>query len=409
LESNKQNILYGILGGVAVVLIGLMIYFNSDGLDKYHWRQTYDTDEKQPYDTYIIYNLIKNSTEPEDFINSKSSFKHFQWDSTEVLNYIFIGEQAYYSEDDRKTLLGFVKNGNNVFISQEYMDNLLYDQAMGRDSSNLYLEDEYDNQFTGCIGMEDCYTFKFNDGLSDTAKTYWPYFYGLPHNDSIEYLGRVDGKEVNFYRTKHGKGYFYFHSNPLLLTNYYLTDSINWNYANKLFAFLPGDKYYWDKHAYLNISELGDEAFQNPLKHILSNKSFQWAWYVMVALILLFLLLNSKRKQRNIPFMEPNENSTIEFTETIGQLYFKEQNHYKIIQLMMKMFLFQLYSRYKIPVHKHQDDQTVLRLAQKTGVDEQSFRHILDKYNFYTSNNFAKSEDLIYLYRQINNYNNSCK
>lgn len=366
-------------------------------------------EEKNPFDTYIIHNLIKNSADSGEFIISQKSFKNFSWHDEDPLNYIFIGDQAYFTDADVDSLLHFVERGNNVFLSQEFINTRLYDEALGLESSNIYLEDHLSNEYVCCIGKEDCYSFKFSSVLSDTLKNDWYYFYGLPYNDTIEYLGRFDGKEVNFYRTKYGQGHFYFHSTPLLFTNYYMSDSINWEYANKIFGFLPGDNFYWDKHAYLNITELYDDIYTNPLKHIMANGSFMWAWYIMLALVVMFLVFNSKRRQRSIPFLESNENSSIEFTETIGQLYLKENNHIKIIKLMMKMFLFNLYSKYNIPVHKNQDKNTLDRLSRKTGVSSKQFTAILEKYNSFQGSTLARSEDLIRLYQQIRNYNNSCR
>ena len=127
-------------------------------------------EEKNPFDTYIIHNLIKNSASTDEFIISNKSFKNYSWEGDEPLNYIFIGDQVYFTDADVDSLLYFVERGNNVFLSQEFIDTKLYDAALGLESSNIYLEDHHSNEYVSCIGKEDCYTFKFSSVLSDTIE-----------------------------------------------------------------------------------------------------------------------------------------------------------------------------------------------------------------------------------------------
>ena len=47
--------------------------------------------------------------------------------------------------------------------------------------------------------------------------------------------------------------------------------------------------------------------------------------------IILFIFFNAKRRQRIIPIIEPLVNSTVDFTKTIGNLYFQQNNNADLI------------------------------------------------------------------------------
>lgn len=407
--NKKNKIVLISLSVVALLVVGYFVLVQSRSTGgNYHWRKTYHPDKKNPFDTYIIYHLLEEGTPDGELTRSETSFKNFNWRKAEPLNYVFIGDHAYYSAQDEDSLLAFVAAGNNAFIAHNYFSYTFMDKLVGVDTLESYLLYQEALSIESCVDS-DCYVFKYQLPQEVKELQEWNYFEFPAVTKGVEEVGHFDTIYPNFIRIRHGEGNFYFHANPLMFTNLFMADSLTWQYADEVFAQMPAPHFYWDQHAYVNLSDMYSDEYQNPLKHIFSTRSLMWAWYAMLLLVLLYVLLNSKRKQNFIPYIEPNENSTIEFTETIGRLYFKEQNHYKIVQLMMKLFLFNLYHKYRIPVHKTQDEPTLARLAAKTGAEEGLFRKIVDKYNFFASKAFTENKDLIEFYQLITAYNNACK
>ena len=59
------------------------------------------------------------------------------------------------------------------------------------------------------------------------------------------------------------------------------------------------------------------------------------------------MIFNAKRRQRVVPIINPLPNTTLDFTKTIGNLYYQEGNHQnivdkKIIYFLEKIFLCQI-------------------------------------------------------------------
>ena len=62
----------------------------------------------------------------------------------------------------------------------------------------------------------------------------------------------------------------------------------------------------------------------SPLRFILSQPALKWAWYLLLAGVLIFIIFNLRRTQRPIPILPKNLNTSVEFVKTIGNLYYQE-------------------------------------------------------------------------------------
>jgi hypothetical protein len=80
------------------------------------------------------------------------------------------------------------------------------------------------------------------------------------------------------------------------------------------------------------------------------------------------MIFNAKRKQRVIPIIKPLENTTVDFTKTIGNLYFQEGNHDTIMEKKIIYFLEKLRQDYLIDT-QNLDEDFIKKVQQKTGKD----------------------------------------
>jgi hypothetical protein len=71
----------------------------------------------------------------------------------------------------------------------------------------------------------------------------------------------------------------------------------------------------------------GASLGQSPLSFILSQRALKWAWFTLLGASLLFVLFRSKRKQRIIPILQPNKNTTLAYAQLLGSLQLKEKNN----------------------------------------------------------------------------------
>jgi hypothetical protein len=122
-------------------------------------------------------------------------------------------------------------------------------------------------------------------------------------------------------------------------------------------------------------------------------------WYLFLLGMLVFILFNAKRKQRVVPIISPLGNTTIDFTKSIGNLYFQEGDHDNIINKKIIYFLEKIRNEYLIDTTKL-DDEFVKKLHLKSGKELHDIKQAVFLINTHRrSPHNSVAEDLI----QINN------
>ena len=131
-------------------------------------------------------------------------------------------------------------------------------------------------------------------------------------------------------------------------------------------------------------SGLDDE---HPLTFILQQPALAWAWYMLAGLAGAWLFFRAKRRQRVIPVLPKNENSSYEFIGTIANLHFRERDYQAQSIQQMKLFLAQLRERYGVVAAMdaaswlpRTDDEFFRRLANLSEVPETQVRDIFTRY-----------------------------
>jgi len=134
----------------------------------------------------------------------------------------------------------------------------------------------------------------------------------------------------------------------------------NHAYAEQTLSLLPTAKTWWTSYY-----QLGRLESQTPLRFILNNESLRWAYYMVVIGSVLFLLVESKRKQRMIPILLPLANTTLDFVKTIGNMYLQANDHKAIAEKKIAFFLDQVRSNYYLSLET--GDAFVEKVAKKSG------------------------------------------
>jgi|GEM_PF-5505150 len=237
-----------------------------------------------------------------------------------------------------------------------------------------------------------------SDSVFAQAKTYegqtwiksW-YFFGkwelleqITNYDSVQpvsYFKRdfaQSNHHINCIKIKHGKGHIYLMSTPLLLTNYFVHQKDHYEYVSGILANLNGDHLYWDDMTRFKPNSANYANSRTYYRFLLSNPPLKKAFYILFFTALLYLLLSLKRKQRPIPVMDQNDNTSLEYSHSIARLYFLNPNHKVILDKKKKHFQHFVNKRYGL-LH-HDDEEFQHKLAEKSGVN---FKYIHKLYNSY--------------------------
>lgn len=415
--------------GLLVVLVLLTLLFRS-GRQSFNWRETYKYKSKDPYGTHIMHELLKTYlpgekvTVLEDSISAGLSVE-----PSKPANYIFIGEGAFMSTFDVDTLLHFVDNGNLAFISSrtipfDLMFHLYYEEC------DNYPWDDYlaypDTTVSLTLTHPDLegstdYPFKYITRYR-TAEYRWQYIespYFCDQEEGFLALGHMNDSLVNFARIQYGGGYFYLHTTPLAFTNMQLLDKTGLEYAGKVFSHLHEGPIYWDEYSKVPewLGRRQNEAWrgnarrlmaESPLQYILSEPPLTWAWYLLLALGLLYLFYQAKRRQRIIPVLEQNTNTSLEFIATIGRLFFIQNSHKQLALEQMK--LFQAYTRNHYNLQRREmDEEFVNRLSAKSEIPVEDINKIVNLYANIEKSSYISNNTLVDFHKLLDEFYKTCK
>ncbi len=375
-----------------------------DSMTKNGYRET----SAEPYGTQVLHKLLTDIFPGKKLVDiQKGIDEELLLDSAAAKNYVFVGEAMYLDSLDTRRLVDFATAGHRVFIASKTIpyDLMFYlyhtecpdspwDDYEFRSDSSVYLTLE-----NPPIGQDSGLFFQF-------VQRNMPRFYRWNFisesiccaESGITPLGRLNHEVVNFLEIPCGKGKVLLHSNPVVFTNYFLLRPEGKTYAAGVFSHLVEGDIFWD--AYSRTAEaIGRNRNQNqrgmprnlPEKHaltyILQQKSLAWAWYLLVGLSLIWLVFRAKRRQRAIPVLKKNENSSLEFIGAIAHLHFREKNFGKLCDQKMRLFLSHLRERYGIAIHfdektaMPQTDENILnRLSRVAEVPEIQVRDIFRQY-----------------------------
>jgi len=376
-----------------VLAYGLFEYYRPKPID---WNPTYSNKDKVPFGTKAVFELL-----PDIFGNQKVKslrmpiYNHLTENkSLPRSNYIFISRSFKIDKNDRIQLLKYVHNGNNAFISAyEFPDTLLKTLGVVATLKDPTLRDTaLVMNFVNIIFRKDGgYVFPQDDGRN---------YFLVKKAKNVTILGENARKEPIFLKIKYGKGMFFLHNLPLALTNYYVLDAQNSDFAFKCFSYLPVLPVYWDE--YLRQGRFGENE-QSSFRYIMTQPSLQWAYYLTLFGLLLFAIFAGKRTQRIIPIIEAPQNTSLEFVKTIGRVYFQQGNHAHIAH--QKIQHFYLYIREKFGLRTNDiNEEFKDALVQKTGIPPMDIDLIFSEIAHAERSGHLNEYALLSLNRRIENF-----
>ncbi len=377
--------------GIIVLLLGIYLIVDLNQPKPIDWKVTYSREDKIPYGTFVLREeleelfpdrKVRDIYEPPYNYLQSNEFKG---------SYIFFKESFSPDKYDTKELLKFVEKGSNVFIASQSFSGIF------KDTLNLEIEKAYENLiFMDSISLNFIHKELKSDSnyqyKSNNVRAYFSSFDSL----STQILGINSKDKPNFIKTKFGKGNFYLSSVPRAFTNYYMLYENNHEYIEKALSHLPNNQnIYWDE-----FYKVGRKESRTPLRYLLSQEALKWALWLIVIGVLLYMLFESKRKQRIIPIIEPLKNTTLEFTKTVGALYFQRKDHKDIALKKINYFLEFVRSNYFISTQNY-NDEFIQRLAKKSGKEEEDVRDLFDLISKIHFSQFITENTLINLHNKI--------
>ncbi len=426
--NQKNNRLINIVVISIAVLSAVAFYFMQEDDLKHNWYESYKVDSDEPYGTKVVKAVLENNTGDYKFTTiEKHIAKELPEDPSTPSNYVFIGQGYHLDSMDIEQLVKFVQNGNNVFISSHRVPEDLMDYYLYEDECNYQYWQGYRTLYDtiGRINhdhptLKKETPFEFHYKYGRKVRSYsWrfiPARYFCQNRPEITSIGKINEEYINFMRVEYGKGNFYIHTTPIAFTNYHQITDEGFDYTKTVFSHLPKGDVYWDAYSHVGVFDDNDRSSwrdpralsnKTPLQYILSQPSLKWAWYVLLLMGGLFLVFRAKRRQSIIPIKDPNSNTSLEFIETIGSLYFQQNNHTKLSLQKMKLFLGFIRDRYHISTNVI-DEEFIKKLSKISEIDEVRVNGIFKRYNQIKEKG-ASEDQLVFFHQSIDYFYKNCK
>jgi len=418
MKNNNTIIL--VIVGLIVLGLGFLFWFGgSDTRERRRWTANFDEKSAEPYGMGIFYNLLKSTYKLEP-LNDRLPTQLPKDASAKDNLYIYIGGEPKYTEEEAEHLLRFVENGGTAFIACQAMPDslmqfLYYYEDCGFDAqADIRAWQWTSNQDSAVVNFthpklkqKEPLPIVFPNDDRSWSRPQWSYFptsniceqttYPIAMLGTITFsqnLNRFNGddndtkaryQEANFIRFQTKGGFFYLHTNPHLFTNFFLQQEAIFEYANGILGHFNPNTIFWDRVSHLPAVKKKREAprenrvERNPMEYIYSQTPLRNAWYLLLGAGVLYMIFGAKRRQRPIPILEPNRNTSLEFVETVGRLYYQQQNHKVIFQKLMNHFLAHIRQRYHL-VTRDLDDKLVEKICVRADAPAEVVKPIFDKY-----------------------------
>ncbi len=424
----KQYIIPFLLFGAAIVLLVLVQVSTPSPID---WTENYYAKDKRPYGAKALVEMLPDLF-PGQKINTPQTSLYKRKDQLRPGNYLFVNTNFFLHKSDLEQLLELVYNGSNAFIAAANLSTDLQD--------TLDIRSDY---VWAAASVKVNFVQPKRRSKIPFEYKHINYLYGILREDSSTLappvqLGVVqindltansqsiqEGKTAtNFIAIPWGKGFFFVHTMPQAFSNYNTVHPKNASYIAQALSYLPDKEVFWedfyteDTYASTETEEgtEWDESKAIPIRKneeqgesgsmfrfLLSEPPLKWAFYLTLLALLLFVFFEAKRRQRIVPIIKPLENSTLEFTETIGRLYFQHSDHKNIAEKKITYFLEHIRHRYYLNTNQI-DELFYASLSQKSGFEKGEVETLFRYIHYIQKQGIITEEQLLDLNRRIQNF-----
>ncbi|MBS1651010.1 MAG: hypothetical protein JSU07_03280 [Bacteroidetes bacterium] len=365
------------------------------------WQRDFSSKSKKPMGTFAIYNLLQN-TFANEIIQNKKTLKNLFDSAKNNTTLIILNDYANFNNNDVKWLYKYLKIGNKVLIAANYINSSLTD--------SLHLR--YRNESWSYYSNIDSLLIKKGEKIKFNAKNLNTETYPYPQLVHFTYFSNFDSSKfkVNacyndsnpvLISTGIGKGKLYLLSIPEIFSNYFVVNNPNKKAAYNILSMVSSKTIIWDNYYSGNVI---NEEIQSPIKFILNNDSLYAAYLILIFTIILYMVFESRRRQKAIPIIEPLNNTTLEFVNVISHVYYNNNGHKYIANEKIKYFYDNIRNRFNIKTIQV-DGEFILEIATISGIEVALIKQLFKYCEFLKNSTDVTELELIELYRQINNFN----
>ena len=389
-NSNKWFILAAIL---ALILMLTLIFFEVVNKPKIEWSTKLDIESKASGGLHLFRSLLETKYGQVKIIESDSLGYLADEQSTLLIH---IAHRIVIDDSMHQQLIDFVERGNEVLLITSSMRNA-YKEPM--------IKKKYNN-------LDTTLTLSWPDSTEYQFKSYWKdatrpqnvvtkhitnSYDSLNYNDYNEIITTQDDDQIDYsilIKYNIGEGQLAIHSMPELFINVTSLQNIYLDNFEKTFSLFESENIIFHER----ISHVpGIKNTESPIQYILQEASLKAAYYLILFTAILYAIFASKRKQKPIPTLTENKNTSLSYVQTMSELYKAQGQNEKLVPHMEKIFSNKIKNKYFIDPHS---DEYARLLSLKSKVPEEEINKILLKFDSAKSYKFS-DDQIINLHNDI--------
>ncbi len=355
---------------------------------KTDWRVTLGKEDKQPYGLYLTRQLLPDIFPEATISDLSQKFRYNNMDAgmTDTANGISLlfaaGLDFYLSRAEYEHLFSYIHSGNQVIIFARAIDSRLEQLLRVSIIHNRQEERPLNPIYDGTENEQILFMSDQSRKYGYTGRSVHARLEALPDSQITEHSSIMDAmqpdtlgfvnRSPNCLRFPIGKGHLTLHTAPLVLSNYFLLQHDNRRYLDDICATLPEGitRVYWNDY-YKRSSKTSD------LGILLQYPATSWAFIIALFALIIYIIFESKRRQRVIPEIKPPENSSVSFTETIGRLYYNKKDHNNLAEKMIQHFFEWVRTHYFIQTNRL-DHHFTRQLLLKSGLPADTIDKLME-------------------------------
>lgn len=401
LKGNRKFIFF------LAIALGLLIFVQLVMPKPVNWYPTFSKRHKIPYGSYILFDYLEDIFPARNVITAQDPIYNILHNrERESSNYIVINESFQPDELDTEELLQFVEQGNNVFIASSYFYGDFSD-TLHIGTQRLYWlpfspkDTAYSDKDTLRVNFTNAQIkqerpYEFRKGVMSN------YFYSFDSTRTTV-LGEDEAGNVNFIKLQWGDGAFYLSSLPRLFTNYHLVFEESHDYAYKALSYLPVADVIWDEYY-----KIGRPIVTTPIRFLLTHPSLRLAYWFLLISVIIYVLVGIKRRQRFIRVIRPFRNTTLDFVDTVGSVYFQAGNHANIAKKKITYFYEYIRNRFHVKTDTL-NESLFQRLANLSAVPQEEVATLFHFAASLQGKSTVSADELIQLNTLIEEFQSKSK
>ena len=385
---------------IAIVVAALLLVFaivasvtEYRDVSAYDWEERYNYDDEEPQGLYIFKELTNRYFEDIP-VTTNSALNDSLTHNSLYIQFTSIHLDSVVID----SLLSIASMGNDVLIIADFLNERIVDKIPN------FFDDIYSYDSTLIFNItnkdlvsETNYIYKFHNEEFEQKKVSNNLMQGLDWESDKQYV-RVATPDSMALMISFpiGQGRLFYHVKKDFFYNYSYRQSQMFDYTQRVYA------HFDPEHIYLltPLTRFNTENYlnSNPLDFIMSQPALKAAYYLLLIGTLLFVFFGGKRKQKIIPVIEKNENTSLEYIETVSQLFYQQEQHEKLVTHMRNIFYHKMQKKFYV---SPTDPNYVKILAKKSKISSTELQYIMDRFKNLDDNFGFRGDQLVSLNRRL--------